>query len=71
VIAPEIFAHLPSGPAFSITRDVYVPLVEAGAPLFAMTYAGYWRDLGTIDTLSAARDDRKTKRFDPAYLRPY
>jgi len=71
VISPEIFAHMPSRAVFSITRDVYLPLVEAGAPLYGFAYDGYWRDLGTIDSLSAARDDRKTKRFDPAYLESY
>jgi len=71
VISPEIFEHMPSRQIFSITRDVYVPLVEAGAALFGFSYGGYWRDLGTIDSLSAARDDRNTKRFDPAYLKSY
>jgi mannose-1-phosphate guanylyltransferase len=70
-ISPEIFAHLPGRRVFSITRDVYVPLVEAGAALYAMPYTGYWRDLGTIDSVSKAREDRVSGRFTPAYLTAY
>ena len=68
VISPKIFAHVPAREAFSITRDVYVPLVEAGAALYAAPYAGYWRDLGTIDSVSKAREDRIAGRFTPGYL---
>jgi len=71
VISPEIFAHMPTTSVFSITRDVYVPLVERGAALHGFHYEGYWRDLGTIDALSRARDDVALKRFAPAYLQRY
>jgi len=68
LISPEIFVHLPASGAFSITRDVYVPLVESGARLFAFEHRGYWRDLGTTDELSRARADVEAKRFAPKYL---
>jgi NDP-sugar pyrophosphorylase family protein len=71
VLSPDIFAHLPAMRVFSITRDVYVPLVVSGARLWGFDYQGYWRDVGTRDSLAAARDDVAAEAFDPAYLRSY
>jgi mannose-1-phosphate guanylyltransferase len=70
VLSPEIFADMPADGAFSITRDVYLPLVERGAAIYGFDYSGYWRDLGTADSLAAARDDVVRKRFAPPYLDP-
>lgn len=67
LIEPRIFMHMPGSGAFSITRDVYLPLVESGARLFGFEHRGYWRDLGTIDSLSRARADMEAKRFAPGY----
>jgi NDP-sugar pyrophosphorylase family protein len=67
LISPGIFMHMPGSGAFSITRDVYLPLVESGARLFGFEHLGYWRDLGTIDSLSRARADMEEKRFAPGY----
>jgi NDP-sugar pyrophosphorylase family protein len=71
VISPEIFARFPAREVFSITRDVYASLVEAGEALYGMPYAGYWRDLGTIDSVSRVREDRGAGRFAPSYLQAY
>jgi mannose-1-phosphate guanylyltransferase len=71
LISPAIFSHFPKTSVFSITRDVYVPLVEAGEALYGFDHRGYWRDLGTIDSLSRARADVAAKRFHPAYLKSY
>jgi mannose-1-phosphate guanylyltransferase len=71
VLSPDIFAHLPAMRVFSITRDFYAPLVVSGARLCGFDYRGYWRDVGTRDSLSAARDDFAAQVFDPAYLRSY
>ena len=71
VLSPEIFARLPAERVFSITRDFYGPLVVSGATLCGFDYRGYWRDLGTLDSLSAARRDVEAQLFDPAYLRSY
>lgn len=69
LISPEIFARMPASGAFSITRDVYVPLVESGEALFGWDYGGYWRDVGTFEGLAAARADVDRRRFSPGYLR--
>jgi mannose-1-phosphate guanylyltransferase len=68
LISPDLFRVLPAAGTFSITRDVYQPLVESGADLFAFDHVGYWRDLGTLESLSAARADVQTGRFAPAFL---
>ena len=70
LLSPEIFAELPAAGAFSITRDVYRPLVERGAPIYGFDYRGYWRDLGTAQSLQAARYDIRHKRFAPGYRDP-
>ncbi len=71
VLSPDVFAHLPATRVFSITRDFYGPLVVSGARLCGFDYRGYWRDLGTRDSLSAARHDVAARVFSPAYLRSY
>lgn len=68
LISPSLFDHMPEEGIFSITRDVYRPLVEAGADLFGFDHVGYWRDLGTFESLSAARTDLQTNRFAPRFL---
>jgi NDP-sugar pyrophosphorylase family protein len=71
ILSPAIFEHLPAARVFSITRDLYVPLVVSGALLCGYDYQGYWRDVGTPDGLSATREDVATGVFEPAYLRSY
>ncbi|MGH7818660.1 MAG: nucleotidyltransferase family protein [Candidatus Binatia bacterium] len=69
VISPEIFELMPTAPpAFSITSDVYARAFADGRPLYGFDYAGYWRDLGTAESLAAAEADAMAKRFAPAYL---
>jgi NDP-sugar pyrophosphorylase family protein len=70
LISPEIFDRMPAAGVFSITRDVYLPLVESGEKVFGWDYAGYWGDVGSIDGLSRARADVDAGRFSPGYLRP-
>jgi NDP-sugar pyrophosphorylase family protein len=71
VVSPEIFDFMPqSSSVFSITRDVYARAFAAGGRLYGFGYSGYWRDVGTPDSLAAARDDVESKRFSPAFLNP-
>ena len=59
-----------TGGAFSITRDVYTPLVERGKAIYGFPYAGYWRDLGTTQSLEQARYDIRHKHFAPTFGKP-
>jgi NDP-sugar pyrophosphorylase family protein len=68
LVSPQIFAHMPARAVFSITRDVYAPLVQRGAPIFGFDHRGYWRDLGTPPALDAARGDVERRRFAPTFM---
>jgi NDP-sugar pyrophosphorylase family protein len=68
LVSPQIFAHMPERVVFSITRDVYAPLVQSGAPIFGFEHHGYWRDLGTPQSLDAARGDVERRRFAPSFM---
>lgn len=74
VLSPEIFSRMPPDGVFSITRDVYRPLVAhgaSGALILGFDHAGYWRDLGTPQSLDDARADVAAKRFVPRNRRSY
>lgn len=51
---PRVFDYMPGG-TFSLTRDVIPRLLEAGEPLFAFAYRGYWRVVDTLDDLERGR----------------
>ena len=68
LLSPAVFDWMPRAPVFSITRDVYLRALEAGGILYGLDYAGYWRDLGTLETLEAARADLTAGRFTPSYV---
>jgi NDP-sugar pyrophosphorylase family protein len=68
LVSPQIFAQMPARAVFSITRDVYAPLVRRGEPIFGFEHRGYWRDLGTSQSLDAARDDVACGRFAPSFV---
>lgn len=68
VLSPRVFERLPPGGVFSITRDVYAPWTAEGVAISAVTYRGYWRDLGTPGSLAAADADLAAGRFRPAFL---
>jgi len=68
VISREIFAHMPAGGAFSITRDVYGRAHREGAALYGFRYDGYWRDLGTPENIEQASRDVDGGRFVPSYV---
>jgi NDP-sugar pyrophosphorylase family protein len=59
---------MPADGAFSVTRDVYARIHER-LPLFGFDYEGYWRDVGTPESLDRARRDVHARRFSPSYLR--
>jgi mannose-1-phosphate guanylyltransferase len=57
VCEPELLDHVPPGRRFSLERDVFPGLVDAGAPLYAVRTDAYWVDVGTpAKYLEANRD---------------
>lgn len=54
IFDPRIFAYLGPG-VYSITRDVFPRLLDAGEPCFGYVYHGYWRVLDNPADLEAGR----------------
>ncbi len=68
VLSEAIFELMPPVGAFSITRDTYARAVAAGAALYGFEHRGYWRDLGTPESVAAATADLRAGRFAPRGL---
>jgi NDP-sugar pyrophosphorylase family protein len=60
VFEPRVFEYFPRG-VYSITRDVYPRLFDAGEPLYAYVHRGYWRVLDTPHDLEAGRAELSEK----------
>lgn len=54
VLEPTVYDSMPSGGAFSITRDTYPRLLAADLPVFGRRFDGRWITVGTPDELAAA-----------------
>lgn len=54
VLEPTVFRYMRPG-RFSITRETYPAMVEAGEPLFGYVFEGYWRVLDTPEGLEQGR----------------
>jgi mannose-1-phosphate guanylyltransferase / phosphomannomutase len=56
VLEPEVFEHIPDGPA-DFAADVFPRLLAQGAPLFGFVADGYWEDVGTLEAYQRAHQD--------------
>jgi NDP-sugar pyrophosphorylase family protein len=54
VFDPRVFAYMPEG-VYSITRDTYPRLLDAGEPVQGYVHDGYWRVLDTHADLERGR----------------
>jgi NDP-sugar pyrophosphorylase family protein len=52
VLEPRVFDYMPPG-VYSITREVFPRMLDAGEPLYGFVHEGYWRVLDTPDDLAA------------------
>lgn len=57
VLEPEIFEHIPPDRSVDFSTDVFPPLLDAGAPLFAQVVHGHWEDVGTHQAYVRAHQD--------------
>jgi mannose-1-phosphate guanylyltransferase len=72
VVEPEVLDLIPAGRAVSVEYEVFPRLVGAG--LYARSFEGYWRDIGTPQSYLGANLERMppeglvdpTARVDPA-----
>ena len=51
VFEPSVLDRIPAGEAWSTERQLFPGLVEEKAALFATALPGYWRDIGTAESL--------------------
>src|SRR5262249_19702655 len=63
VLEPSIFAHMPAGGAFSITRATYPGVIEKGLGLFGYETAARWINIDPPPALHAA--DLELRRHPP------
>ncbi|WP_241255711.1 sugar phosphate nucleotidyltransferase, partial [Candidatus Protofrankia californiensis] len=57
VMEPEVLDHVPAGEPVDWSGEVFPKLVAAGAPVFGHVVAGYWEDVGTIDSFLRVQAD--------------
>lgn len=54
VIEPEIFAFMDAGAVFSIMRETYRRVVEAGEPIYGFVTTARWLNIDTPEALAAS-----------------
>lgn len=67
VLEPEILDNLEPEMAYDFSYDVFPGLLAQGTPIFGKRVAGYWRDIGTLQSYSEATFDvltGKVKHID-------
>jgi NDP-sugar pyrophosphorylase family protein len=60
VLEPSIFAHMPAGSAYSITRTTYPELVAKDVPIYGHPTSARWINIDTPAAVEAA--DRELRR---------
>ncbi|GAB2743992.1 nucleotidyltransferase family protein [Kitasatospora kifunensis] len=66
VMAPQVLSWIDPGQRCDWAMDVFPRLLADDQPVYGHLSEGYWRDIGTHDSLAAARHDATTG----AYRRP-
>ena len=57
VLEPEIFDFIPEGRPVDFSEEVFPALLKAGRPLYGHVAAGYWEDVGTLESYVSAHKD--------------
>lgn len=60
VMEPEVLDHIPANRVVSIERDTFPLLLARGLPFCGFQFAGYWKDIGTVDKYVQANRDLLT-----------
>jgi len=63
IYSPEIFNHIPAGTPSDISSEVFPKLIKADFPIYTYNHKGYWADIGTHQSYSAARMDVALGKF--------
>jgi mannose-1-phosphate guanylyltransferase len=54
LLSRRVFDYMPEARAFSITRQTYPAMLDAGASLYGLPFAGFWRVIDTAADLERA-----------------
>lgn len=57
VMSPEVLDAVPPGTVVDWSADVFPALLDKGAPVYGYVAAGYWEDVGTIESYAKAQAD--------------
>jgi NDP-sugar pyrophosphorylase family protein len=57
VLEPHIAERIPTGTKYEFESQLFPALIEAGEPVYALPWDGYWRDLGTPQRYLQAHQD--------------
>ena len=60
---PRLIETIPAGRSYDYARDLAPALIAAGHRVGAHRLTGYWRDIGTPESLAAARRDASSGRI--------
>lgn len=63
VFEPSVLSHIPDGPA-GLYETVLTGMMREGAPVAALAWPGYWRDVGSPEAHLAANLDALAGTFD-------
>ena len=64
VMEPEVFRYVERGRPVDWSADVFPALLAAGAPLYGHVAAGYWEDVGSLESYRRANVDVLLRRVD-------
>src|SRR5262245_18659793 len=60
VMEPAVLDHIPVAQVVSIERDTFPLVLARGLPFYGFQFAGYWKDIGTVDKYVQANRDLLT-----------
>ncbi|WP_338833081.1 UTP--glucose-1-phosphate uridylyltransferase [Moorella humiferrea] len=57
ILEPEVLELVPEGEPFDFSKDLFPRLLKDRKPLFSVTLAGYWCDIGNLTQYRQAQED--------------
>jgi NDP-sugar pyrophosphorylase family protein len=63
VIEPAVLDLIPVGEKYSFEEQLFPRLIEAGKPVYAYSWSGYWKHLGNVRSYLEANLDRLAGRL--------
>jgi mannose-1-phosphate guanylyltransferase / phosphomannomutase len=63
ILEPEALGYLPVGEPCDFSQDLFPLLLAQQVPLYGYVTAGYWCDVGNLETYRTAQYDRLTQHY--------